>query len=121
MTWELRTTIFIITMIFVSINYWLLIHKKVTEKSTLLWSIGIFPGIIVAAFPTILNRIAHLVGVSYPPALLFLITILGLLTIVLYQSMQISVLEQKMREIARTVTLVEHDLEKHRQGQAESS
>ena len=101
----LRLTVLVIGILFVVSNFYLLIKKRVGERTTIIWIIGVFLALLISAFPRILNRVADLVGVDYPPALLFLVAILILFFITIYQSMQIATLEQKLREVARTVAL----------------
>lgn len=107
----LRITVFVIGIIFTVFVYYLLIRRKVSERMTLMWSLLAISGIIIASFPTLFNRLALLVGVSYPPALLFLITILFLMLLIMYQSIQISLLEQRTREIGRTLAILRTEIQ----------
>jgi hypothetical protein len=84
----------------------LLVKKKINERNTLVWlagSIGIF---VLSAYPGLLNWIGRVLGVDYPPSLLFLISTLLLLIVVLHQSMQISVLNEKVKQLAQAVALL---------------
>lgn len=103
----LRLTVFVIAFLFAVGNIYLMTRKKLNERTTILWLFGTVVGLVVAAFPHLLNRAAHLVGVSYPPALLYLVAILVLLTIVIYQSTQIATMDYKLREIGQKVALLE--------------
>lgn len=104
----LRITVMVIGLAFVIVNFYFVVRRKISERTTIIWLLGTLAAFLVAAFPQVLNQVARIAGVNYPPALLFLVSILVLLTIVMHQSMQISVLEQKVREIARTVALLGH-------------
>lgn len=108
----LRFTVFGIGLAFTSMTYYLLIRKKVTERTTLLWSLFAVIAFIFSLFPTVLNRLAAAVGVNYPPALLFLVTTLILMLLVMYQSMQISITDQRVREIGRILALVQNQIVK---------
>lgn len=109
----LRLTVFCIGLLFTSMTYYLLIRKKVTERTTLLWSLLAIITFVFSAFPNVLNRLAGLLGVSYPPALLFLVTILILMFLVMYQSIQISLTDQRVREMGRILALIQHEQAKH--------
>lgn len=103
----LRLTVFVIGILFSIGNIVLMTRKKLNERTTILWLFGTIVALIVACFPRLLNQAARYVGVSYPPALLYLIAILVLLTIVIYQSMQIAALDYKLREIGQAVAMLE--------------
>lgn len=83
----------------------LLAKRKINEKNTLVWLMGSIGIILISAFPELLDWLAALLGVSYPPSLLFLVSALVLLIMVLYQSMQISVLNEKVKQLSQHVSL----------------
>ncbi|WP_274364172.1 DUF2304 domain-containing protein [Paenibacillus thermotolerans] len=85
----------------------LLIRKKINEKNTLVWLIGVFAVILLSVNPNFLDTVAAWVGVDYPPSLLFLCAFIVLLIIALYQSVQISQLYDKLKEISQFVALQE--------------
>ncbi|MFD0697134.1 DUF2304 domain-containing protein [Paenibacillus sp. GCM10027628] len=90
---------------FASIVMFLLAKKKINERNTLLWLSGAIGILLISAFPSLLNWTAKKIGVDYPPALLFLFSALILLIIVLHQSIQISVLNEKVKQLAQHVAL----------------
>jgi hypothetical protein len=83
----------------------LLVKQKINEKNTIYWLTGVFFVLILASIPDLLDKAAILIGISYPPSLLFLFTSLVLLYIVLRQAVQLSVLDAKVRELAQLVAL----------------
>jgi hypothetical protein len=82
-----------------------LTKRKINEKNSLYYIGGIFVIIILAFVPGILDNAAKLLGIDYPPALIFLISTLVLLYLVLKQSAQISELDDKVRELAQRMSL----------------
>ncbi|MDQ0190115.1 DUF2304 domain-containing protein [Alicyclobacillus cycloheptanicus] len=106
----LRLTIFVIALVYTIGNLYLMTRKKLGERTTILWLFGTIAALFVAMFPGVLNRVAAWVGVDYPPALLYLVAILVLLTIVIYQSTQISQLDHRLREIGQSVAILEAKL-----------
>jgi Uncharacterized conserved protein (DUF2304). len=90
---------------FSGIVVYLLAKKKLNERNTILWLTGALGILIIAAFPSLLNWTARKLGVDYPPALLFLFSALILLLIVLYQSIQISVLNSKLTQLVQYIAL----------------
>lgn len=102
-----RLVILLCGLLFLYAVIHLLIRRRISERVSLLWLFGAVVVLILSAFPGILERAAHLVGVYYPPALLFLVSILVLLYISLHQSIQITILETKLRELAQ-ITAIQH-------------
>lgn len=85
----------------------LLLRKKISARNSVAWLLSAAAILIVSANPGWFDRLAGLLGVSYPPSLLFLFSTLVLLVIVLYQSMQISVLNEKLRQLTQHVALLD--------------
>lgn len=106
----LRLVVFVIGLLFVTGNVYFLVKKKVTERTSIIWFATCLLAFLVAAFPMILNRVASWVGVDYPPSLLYLVAILVLFSMVLYQSIQLTTLELRVREIGQTLALVESEI-----------
>lgn len=87
---------------------YLLIKKKISEWSVITWLTGVVVILLISANPEWVDKLARAVGISYPPSLLFLFSTLILLVLVLYQSIQISSLQNKVRQIAQHVALQPH-------------
>lgn len=83
----------------------LLIKQKINEKNTIYWLSAVFFVLVLASIPDILDKAATLIGISYPPSLLFLCSSLILLYIVLRQAVQLSALDDKVRELAQLVAI----------------
>lgn len=92
-------------LLFVGTVFYLLIKRRINERNSLFWLSGSIIILILSAFPEILEVVARAIGVEYPPTLLFLIAILILLLIVLSQSIQISVLNEQLKELTQHVAL----------------
>ena len=52
--------------------------KKISEEHSVLWMMGVIGILCLSIFPNILTRVAHFLGVWWPPATLifFLLTVL---------------------------------------------
>lgn len=83
----------------------LLARKKINERNTLVWISGVILVLILSINPEWLDVIANWAGVSYPPSLLFLCSFIVLLIITLYQSIQISQLYARIKDISQTIAL----------------
>lgn len=105
MNLTLKVTVLLIGIVFVATLLYLLVKKRINERAALPWIAGAVIIIIFSILPNLLGVLARLTGVSYPPALLFLIAILVIILILLYQSIQISVLQAKCREMAQNLAI----------------
>ncbi|MEX2416688.1 MAG: DUF2304 domain-containing protein [Paenibacillaceae bacterium] len=83
----------------------LLARKKINERNTLVWIGGVILVLILSTNPEWLDVVASWAGVSYPPSLLFLCAFIVLLIITLYQSIQISHLYARIKDISQAVAL----------------
>lgn len=84
---------------------WLLLKNKISERFSVIWlavSLLIF---LIAGNPAILDKVANIFGIAYPPSLLFLLSTLLLLLFSLYQTIQISKLTNKVKDISQYLAL----------------
>ncbi|MBB3108743.1 hypothetical protein FHS18_000771 [Paenibacillus phyllosphaerae] len=105
----LRWFILLCGIVFSYIIIRLLLKHKINARNSVAWLLSVVAVLLLAAFPGGLDRLANVVGVQYPPTLMFLFSTLVLLLIVLYQSMQISTVNEKIRQLSQHVAL--HDLD----------
>jgi hypothetical protein len=101
----LKFIIFLSGAIFTYTVLALLVRRKINERNSLVWLTGAILIMIISLNPDLLDWIARQVGVDYPPSLLFLFSILVLLVIVLYQSIQISMLNEKVKVLAQHISI----------------
>lgn len=83
----------------------LLIKKKISERSSILWMLGAAGILILCLVPGILDGFAGLVGIDYPPALLFLFSTIVLFILCLYHSIQISMLNERINELTQNLSI----------------
>jgi hypothetical protein len=69
--------------------------------------------LLFSLYRPLLHWSAELLGISYPPSLLFGLAFLFLLVIVLHYSLVISSHRNSIRRLAQTVALLERALEDH--------
>ena len=105
MSLNLRIVILICGISFSVAIIRLLINKKFSERITLIWLISAMAVFAISIFPRILDVFASILGVDYPPSILFLLTILILLFICFYHSLQISILNNQIREITQNMVV----------------
>lgn len=86
-------------------------QRKLREEYSLLWLATAFAMIVVSAWRDLLHGLSRLVGISYPPNLLFLLAALFSFMLLLYFSTVITRLTQENKEIAQEVALLRHEIE----------
>jgi hypothetical protein len=114
---SLKITIFLLGVLFVLAVIYLLVKRRVNERNSFFWLAGSLVILVLSAMPEILEVIAGITGVDYPPALLFLMSTLVILFILLYQSIQISILQERCSEMAQQLAIVNFN-EEMRRGRA---
>lgn len=72
-----------------------------------MWIIGSFVILILSLIPEALQVVADFIGIDYPPSLLFLLSILILLYIVFKHSVQISLLNDRIKELTQHIALLQ--------------
>lgn len=106
---SLRILILSIGLVFNLAVIYLLVKKKMNEKLSLLWLLGCLIILIFSFFPLTLDRIAEIVGVDYPPTLLFTFSTIILLLICLMNSVKISILNTQIKELTQQVLIKNHE------------
>lgn len=81
------------------------------EKYSLLWLTASFVLLLLSLWKGLLDRIAALVGIFYPPSFLFLVAFIFLLLIVLHFSIVISIMSEKNKRLAQEVGLLKLKME----------
>lgn len=105
MSSTLKIFILICGLLFVGIVVSLLVRKKIDERNSLLWLVASISILILSAMPELLQVLANVIGVDYPPTILFLFSTLILLLAVFTQSMQISILTEQVKELTQHVAI----------------
>ncbi len=83
---------------------------RLKERYALLWLIAGAVLLVLASSRTLLEIVAHLLGIYYPPSFLFLIAFLFLLVITLHFSMVISDLTDRTKQLAQELALLREEL-----------
>jgi len=84
----------------------LLRRRQLREKYAILWLGVSLVVVVLAAFPSLLNWVAHRLGISDPPNLLLFSAVLVLLLVAVHLSWEASRLEEETRTLAEEVGLL---------------
>jgi hypothetical protein len=90
-------------------------RSHLNARYAILWLSAGVVLLVLSIHRPLLDAVARLLGVSYPPSLLFLVAFLFLLGIVLHYSLVISSHRDSIRRLAQTLALLERELEEQRQ------
>lgn len=89
-------------------------RRRLREEYSLLWLATAFIMLILSTWRDLLHGLAAMVGIVYPPNLLFLMASLLTLLILLYFSTVITRLTQENKEIAQQMALLQHEVDQLR-------
>lgn len=94
----------------------LLRRRRLREKYAALWiSVAVFV-VIAALFPSLLERVAALVGVTLPINLVFFVALLLLLIVCVQLSAEVSTLEHETQTLAEEAALLRNRVERLERG-----
>lgn len=83
---------------------------RLKEKYSLLWLFACSILLVLSLSRDLLEYIAHLLGVIYPPSFLFLLAFLFLLSITLHFSVVLSGLSEKNKKLAQEIALLRQEM-----------
>ena len=97
----------IIGILFMLVVYKKVKQKKLSEKESMFWIVGGVGVLVLGIFPNIIQVLARILGIEYPPSLLFMIGILFCLIIIFRLSIYVSTLKEQTKELAQLVAILE--------------
>ena len=89
-------------------------NKNFSIKESFWWLITSMFILILSIFPKLLDYFAIIIGISYPPSLLFLISTIFLILINFKNSKRISELELKVIEISQHLAIIKYEKDNNR-------
>ena len=90
----------------------LLNRRQMRGKYTLLWMFVGVAVLILAAFPSLLDRVSRFLRIYYAPTTLFLVAIGFLLLVCVYFSYELSRLEERTRILAEELAILRSEQER---------
>jgi hypothetical protein len=85
-------------------------RRRLQERYALLWILTSLVILVLALWRGLLDKLADLVGIAYPPSALFVLAALFILTVLLHYSTVISKLSDQNRIMAQRLALLEREL-----------
>ena len=106
----LRTRFFVIGLAVIAlilvIN--LVRTRKMKEEFAILWLFTGVSLVLIPLFVDIVDAIAYALGIEYPPALIFLVALLGMTFILLQFSVSISRYGEQIKVLTQEIALLRH-------------
>lgn len=107
---QTQTIAIITSFLFLLLILFLIHRKRIKEEYSLLWIIFAIVFIVFSFWIEALDYIAQLMGVSYPPAALFMILLIAVFLILIEFSIIISKLSDKNKTLAQEIGLIKQEL-----------
>ena len=104
----------IISLIILVVVVDLIRRGMLKEQYALLWIASAIVLMMLSVWRGLLDIIASILGVAYPPSFLFLVAFLFLLLIVLYFSVVTSNISEKNKKLSQEVALLKTMFEEHK-------
>jgi hypothetical protein len=101
----LQIFVIVCAVLFSIIVVSLLLKNKIGERNSVIWLAGTLIILLLAGNPFLLDKAAKGLGITYPPSLLFLLSTMVLLLFSLYQTIQITRLSNKVKDISQYLAL----------------
>jgi len=100
----LSVSVFVFAMVFYK-----LVKHQLNESNSILWLLIGVMTLVAGIFPQITDWLAGLVGIDYPPSLLFLGSIIIIMLISFKNSMYISRNQEKISELATIMSILKEE------------
>ncbi|GGD65747.1 DUF2304 domain-containing protein [Paenibacillus nasutitermitis] len=89
-------------------------RRTLKERYALIWLVTGILMTVLSLFPSLLEFLAGLSGIYYPPSLLYIFGIIGALFILLHLSMAASSMSERIIKLTQTVAILEERLQADR-------
>jgi hypothetical protein len=104
--------VILVTIGTVGFIIWLVRQHRLKSKFSLLWlAIGLVL-LVLAAFPNLLDRVSHAIGIEYPPATFLFAAVAFLFLVAVHYSWELSRLEERSRVLAEEAALLRESVER---------
>lgn len=110
MSMGIRLLILGLGLVFFMIIFEMVRRRKFREELSVTWFIISIAIMASSVADKIIDPLAGILGIGYPPALIFIWVVFFLLLALLYFSLVISDLKGKVKELSQKIALIEHEL-----------
>ena len=103
------------SIIFIAFVFFLISRRKLREEFSLLWLFFGFVFFFLSVWRRSLDIIASFLGIAYAPAAIFLVLIIGIISILIHFSIAISGLTERVKTLVQEVGLLKMEEDKKNQ------
>ena len=109
---SLRLTVFgvVIAVVLLVLVLELVRSRRLQERYAILWLLTGLVLLVLSIWSGAIQALSDLVGIAYPPALLFAVSLVFVVIVLLHYSMVISRLAQQNVALAQSIALLEERL-----------
>jgi len=99
-------------LVMVGLILWLIRRDRLPVSHSMWWLAVAGLIAVFGLFPQLIDRAADLVGIAYPPSLLFILALLSLTIKVLLEDLEVSVHRRRLLRLGQRLAMVEDDLQR---------
>lgn len=110
--WRIQLVAIVFSLLVMLFVFELIRRKKLREKYSLIWFGAGLVMILFSVWRGLLDQAAHVLGVGYAPALLFMIALFFGMVLMIHFSVVISELTEKNKTLAQEIALLKTELKK---------
>ncbi|ASS90106.1 DUF2304 domain-containing protein [Bacillaceae bacterium ZC4] len=85
-------------------------RNKLQDKQAFLWIVFGIISLLIALFLPSINKFAHYIGISYMPALIFMVAFLVILNLLIYQTTVISSQQEKLKNVIQELAFLKKQI-----------
>ncbi|MDQ0087055.1 hypothetical protein J2T12_000449 [Paenibacillus anaericanus] len=100
---------FLVSLLFLSTILYLIRTGKLREQYAILWIILTGIMMMLSLFPSLIDRTAKVIGVSYAPSLLYLLGLVSVLFILLHLTIALSSMTARFIVLTQKIALLEQE------------
>lgn len=100
-----------IAIIFIIYIFTVIKKKEFSVEESIFWVFGVIVTLVLAIFPKLIDKIATLLHIAYPPSMLFLLAIVFLLFINFRNTKKMEKQKEKIVELAQRLSILEYEVD----------
>lgn len=111
MTLIAKLLIILLSLITFFTFLYLIRTRKMKKEYSLLWFFAGFAFVLLTVFTDIADKLIFMIGISYPPTLYLLITIIFLFLNLIFLSIELTKISQQNKQLIQEHALLKHTVE----------
>ena len=92
-----------------------LVRRRLNESASLIWMVIGATAFLASIFPGVVGWLANMLGIDYPPTLVFVMAITALLLFSYHNTTQLAVQDAKIRELTIQLSLIKSEVKENQE------